>query len=146
MERRCRDSFSRLTGPSDANSIILDKLPTSGSRSSFDRNSSQGYISRTSSRLSRSEDAIIQQPPQFDNEEQGDKEGYPSLWKLVLITIGLCLCVFCVALVHLLALPDAERTFNIFSRITQSSLRQFPRSPTSSSHSKTWDGTEAPIF
>ena len=32
--------------------------------------------------------------------KQPDQE-YPSAWRLVLITIALCLCVFCVALVRL---------------------------------------------
>jgi hypothetical protein len=35
-----------------------------------------------------------------DNAETpGDEVVYPTGWKLLLITIGLCLCVFCVALV-----------------------------------------------
>jgi hypothetical protein len=34
-----------------------------------------------------------------DEPETPDEEEYPSAWKLTLITIGLCFCVFCVALV-----------------------------------------------
>lgn len=34
-----------------------------------------------------------------DTETPGDEEEYPNGWKLLLITIGLCLCVFCLALV-----------------------------------------------
>lgn len=33
------------------------------------------------------------------SEEPTDDTEYPSAWRLVLITIALCLCVFCVALV-----------------------------------------------
>lgn len=34
--------------------------------------------------------------PEAAQEDQGQ---YPSSWRLVLITIALCLCVFCVSLV-----------------------------------------------
>jgi hypothetical protein len=34
-----------------------------------------------------------------DETETPDEEEYPTTWRLVLITIGLCFCVFCVALV-----------------------------------------------
>jgi len=36
-----------------------------------------------------------------DTETSGDEEEYPNGWKLSLITIALCLCVFCLALVCL---------------------------------------------
>lgn len=32
-------------------------------------------------------------------QAQQDEEDYPSSWKLVLVLVALCLCVFCVALV-----------------------------------------------
>lgn len=35
-----------------------------------------------------------------DTETPEDEEEYPNAWKLTLISIALCLCVFCVALVR----------------------------------------------
>lgn len=37
--------------------------------------------------------------PVLRREDTEDEHEYPSLWKLVLITTGICLCVFCMALV-----------------------------------------------
>lgn len=34
-----------------------------------------------------------------EEEEQEEEEEYPNAWRLTLISIALCLCVFCVALV-----------------------------------------------
>lgn len=48
---------------------------------------------------------LDKQPTQEEKKEDGDaettedEEEYPSAWRLTLISIALCLCVFCVALV-----------------------------------------------
>ncbi|KAJ6008616.1 hypothetical protein N7499_001333 [Penicillium canescens] len=47
--------------------------------------------------------------------ETPDEEDYPSAWKLTLITIGLCFCVFCVALDNTIiatAIPKITDEFN----------------------------------
>ncbi|CAG8086237.1 unnamed protein product [Penicillium olsonii] len=50
-----------------------------------------------------------------DDDEKDDPEQYPSAWKLILITIALCLCVFCVALDNTIiatAIPRITDHFN----------------------------------
>jgi len=39
--------------------------------------------------------------PVLRREDTEEEHEYPTLWKLTLITIGICLCVFCMALVGL---------------------------------------------
>jgi len=55
------------------------------------KSSSTDDLSSSSTQSDNENDA---QPPQDDHE-------YPSSWRLTLITMALCLCVFCVALVSL---------------------------------------------
>ncbi|KAJ5542629.1 Major facilitator superfamily domain general substrate transporter [Penicillium sp. DV-2018c] len=50
-----------------------------------------------------------------DAETPADEEEYPNAWRLVLITIALCLCVFCVALDNTIiatAIPKITDQFN----------------------------------
>ncbi|KAJ5502678.1 Major facilitator superfamily domain general substrate transporter [Penicillium fimorum] len=50
-----------------------------------------------------------------DAETAQDEEQYPTAWKLMLISIGLCLCVFCVALDNTIiatAIPKITDQFN----------------------------------
>ncbi|KAJ5824851.1 Major facilitator superfamily domain general substrate transporter [Penicillium robsamsonii] len=64
---------------------------------------------------------IFEKPTQEEKKENGDtetpqdEEEYPSAWKLTLISIGLCLCVFCVSLDNTIiatAIPKITDQFN----------------------------------
>lgn len=55
-------------------------------------------------------------------ETQNDEQEYPGSWKLALITIGLCLSVFCLALVRLPASVCSEHMY------TNSTLGQYHHS------------------
>ncbi|KAJ5225367.1 hypothetical protein N7468_006592 [Penicillium chermesinum] len=74
---------------------------------------------------SRSESAKEASTPEHKNENDNDNENqngtpvddgeYPSAWRLALITIALCLCVFCVALDNTIiatAIPKITDQFN----------------------------------
>lgn len=76
-----------------------------------------------------------------DAEKKEDNIEYPSGWRLLFITIALCLCVFCTALVRCLwqfALQVAVA--HTILRITRSSQRRFPRLLISSTLSLMWVG------
>jgi hypothetical protein len=77
-----------------------------------------------------------------DPKDVDDTE-YPSGFKLLLITIALCLCVFCVALVRLL-LGTQWYTCLPLNRTTQLLQRPFPKSPISSTLLTMWVGMEVP--
>lgn len=47
--------------------------------------------------------------PVLRREDTEDEHEYPSLWKLALITTGICLCVFCMALVGSPSFPRGYR-------------------------------------
>nr|CAL81505.1 MFS transporter [Penicillium digitatum] len=64
---------------------------------------------------------LNKQPTQEDRKEDGDtqtpedEDGFPNAWRLTLISIALCLCVFCVALDNTIiatAIPKITDQFN----------------------------------
>jgi hypothetical protein len=84
-----------------------------------------------------------------DADTPADEEDYPKSWRLALITVALCLCVFCVALVcttllHTLIFDNYIK-LTPTTRITQSSQQQSRRSQINSIPSRTWVGTEVRI-
>lgn len=99
MERRPHSFLHRQTNQLGSNPILLGKLSSSGTRLSVDGTSSLGDTSRAESSPRRSEDPVNEQSPPTSDNELDEKEEYPTTFRLVLITIGLCLCVFCIALV-----------------------------------------------
>lgn len=62
-----------------------------------------------------------------DAEKKEDNTEYPSGWRLLLITIALCLCVFCTALVRCLSNYPITLA-DISPRTTRLSQRPSPRS------------------
>jgi hypothetical protein len=79
------------------------------------------------------------------NSPENEAE-YPSMWKLIPITAGLCCCVFCMALVWWYPSYKFNTTIPltaILQRITQSSQRLFRESLLSSIRLMTWAGMVA---
>lgn len=73
--------------------------------------------------------------------EEEDFE-YPKAWKLAIITLALCLSVFCMALVRASPSPSLPCwSPNYFFRTTPLSRPLFPGSPTSSKRSTMLGGT-----
>lgn len=63
-----------------------------------------------------------------DAEKEEDNTKYPSGWRLLLITIALCLCVFCTALVRCVSQFIPKTLIDISPRTTRLSQRPSPRS------------------
>lgn len=100
MERRPHSFLGCQSHQPGSNPILLEKLSSSGTRLLADKASSLGDTSRAESSPHRSEDPVNEQSPPTSDNELDEKEEYPTTVRLVLITIGLCLCVFCIALVN----------------------------------------------
>jgi hypothetical protein len=75
-----------------------------------------------------------------NNDEEDDFE-YPTKWKLAIITLALCLSVFCMALVGPIVTSSLLIDKADHRRITQSSQQLFLASQISSRHSTMWAGT-----
>lgn len=82
-------------------------------------------------------------PSSIHSHEDAEPEPeYPTSWRLALIVIGLCLSIFCMALVSIPSTCTSGRANGI--RTTPFWRLQSPKSQTNSSHSVTWVGTAVP--
>ena len=81
---------------------------------------------------------------ELETDTEYERE-YPTLWKLALITTGICLCVFCMALVGSSLLSGASFKANV-CRITQSWQQLSPKLPVNSTRWTMLDGTAARTY
>lgn len=94
-EKKQREAFLRAVA---SKSPSLEKLSTQETQDP-ERESTLCNESRSET-APRPDGNREEQTTSETGEDEKDQEGdYPSGWRLTLITIGLCLCVFCTALV-----------------------------------------------
>lgn len=99
-EKTQRDSFLRAVA-SDSSCPSLEKLSAPEAqeveRESTLDDESRGDSARRPDDTNREQ--TTSESTEDEKDEKDEEEEYPSGWRLTLITIGLCLCVFCTALV-----------------------------------------------
>lgn len=103
MAEKPRESRSPHDRSSNSSHHSLGKPSTSESLASADKEGTLAdFLGADSAPAHLDDGDNVQSASESREEDQQEKEEYPSRWRLTLITVGLSLCVFCTALVRLL--------------------------------------------
>lgn len=133
------------TGVSSEVSTLAGSRPTSVADKSEQPHITLQSLSSHDGRTSGEHDKSAAVETQ-DVEEEDDESQYPTRLKLVLITLSLCLSVFCLALDNTIiatAIPKVRLEVGTITRAVSNITR---RSPISSRPSTTWVGLAAVTF